>query len=353
MSVPNPLLADDAPIEVIDARELLSGSAPRRRGTAHLLRLDSGRVLLLYTIRRPQPTGLTGALMITRSDDEGATWEEPYPLLAMPGANAYAMSLSRIRDDRLRISLGRVTVDRSLGGDEPFSDWWSGEVELRDGGESWSAPGPELKLFPYWTEMYGPSNPHRVTDGRLLWIAIGTVGRDEGWRVGVTVTDAEGSAYGPVTVVAAAPDRNFADSDMARLRDGRFVAVMREMATRHAYMAFSDDEGATWSEPELAGFRGSNIRLQPLRDGSVLCAYREEDPERYGVSVSVSDDGRSWRWVGQLYRAGPDVRHEPTLYCGYPAFARLGNGDLLCVLHTYVDDAGRAAMHQLRIRDRT
>ena len=118
-------------------------------------------------------------------------------------------------------------------------------------------------------------------------------------------------------------------------------------------MAFSDDEGATWSEPEPTGFRGANIRLQPLRDGSVLCAYRDEDPQRHGVSVSVSEDGRSWRWVGQLYRAGPDARHEPTLYCGYPAFARLADGDLLCVLHTYVDDAGRADLHQLRIRDQT
>jgi hypothetical protein len=262
------------------------------------------------------------------------------------------MSFVPIRD-RLRLSLGYVTVDRSLGGDEPFSDWWSGEVESRDGGESWSTPGPQLTLFPYWTEMYGPSNPHPLADGRLLWIAIGTVGRDEGWRVGVTATDADGSAYGAVTVVAAAADRNFADADLARLDDGRFVAVMREMVTRQAFLSFSSDEGATWSEPEPAGFMGANIHLLRLNDGSLLCAYRDEDPDRRGVSVSVSRDGRSWRFVGQLYRGGPDARHEPTMYCGYPTFARLGNGDLLCVLHTYVDDAGRGDLHQLRIRDRT
>jgi hypothetical protein len=263
------------------------------------------------------------------------------------------MGLFRIREDLLRFSLGRVRVDRSLGGDEPFSDWWSGESESRDGGETWSAPGPELKLFPYWTELYGPSNPHRLADGRLLWVAMGTTGRDEGWRVGVSITDADGSSYGPITLIAAAPDRNFADSDLGRLRDGRFVAVMREMVTRQAFVSLSADEGATWSEPEPAGFRGANIHLVRLNDGTLLCAYRDEDPDRWGVSLSVSEDGRAWRWVGQLYRGDATSRHEPTMFCGYPAFARLSRDELLCVLHTYVDDDGRGDLHLLQLRDRT
>ncbi len=296
---------------------------------------------------------MSGALMLTRSDDDGRTWDEPYPMLAMPGWNALAMGLFKIRDDLLRFSLGRVLVDRSLGGDEPFSDWWSGEVESRDGGESWSAPGPELTLFPYWTELYGPTNPHPLADGRLLWVAMGTTGRDAGWQVGVTITDADGSAYGPITTVAAAPDRNFADSDLGRLRDGRFVAVMREMVTRQTHLSFSDDEGSTWSEPDLAGFQGSNIALFRLNDGTLLCGYRDEDPARWGVSLSVSDDGRTWRWIGQLYRGDANSRHEPTMYCGYPAFARLSQNELLCALHTYVDHDGRGDLQLFRLRDRT
>ena len=124
---PNPLLEPDAPLEVLEARVILSSPEPRRRGTAHLLRLDSGRILLAYTLRRPQTTGMSGALMLTRSDDDGRTWDEPYPMLAMPGWNALAMGLFKIRDDLLRFSLGRVLVDRSLGGDEPFRTGGAGK----------------------------------------------------------------------------------------------------------------------------------------------------------------------------------------------------------------------------------
>ena len=296
---PNPLLPADSPLEVIDARVVFRGDAVRRRGTANMVRLDSGQLLLSFTVRRPQRAGMVGALVLTRSDDGGRTWEEPFPVLATPGWNAYAMGLFRIRDDLIRFSLGRVRVDGSLGGDEPFADWWSGEVESRDGGETWSAPGPELTLFPYWTELYGPSNPHRLADGALLWIATGTTGRDAGWSVGVTRTDAEGSSYGPIKLIASDPEHNFADPDMGRLRDGRFVATLREMVTRHTFITISADEGASWSAPVMAGFRGSNHRLVPLNDGSLLAAYRDEDPAHYGVSLSVTHDGVVWRPAGR------------------------------------------------------
>ena len=128
---------------------------------------------------------------------------------------------------------------------------------------------------------------------------------------------------------------------------------MREMVTRQTHLALSTDEGATWSAPELAGFQGSNITLVRLNDGTLLCAYRDEDPARWGVSLSVSEDGTAWRWIGQLYRGDANSRHEPTMYCGYPAFTRLSQGELLCVLHTYVDDAGRGDLQLIRLRDRT
>ena len=351
---PNPLLPADSPLEVIDARVLFRGEAPRRRGTANLVRLDTGRLLLAFTIRRPQAQGMAGSLLLTRSEDDGRTWDEPIAMLAYPSWNCNAFGLFRIRDDLLRLSLGRVRVDRSLGGDEPFAGWWTGESHSLDGGDSWSDPGPEVRLFPHWTELYGPSNPHPLTNGELLWIATGTVGRDEQWQVGVSRTNADGSSgYGPITLIAAAADRNFADPDMARLPDGRFVATIREMVTRQTFLAESADEGRTWSAPVPAPFRGANHCLVRLNSGALLVAYREEDPARRGVSLSVTEDGRDWRFAGQLYRGGPDSLHEPTMYCGYPAFARISEDELLCVLHTYVDAAGHGDLHLLRLRDRT
>ena len=158
--------------------------------------------------------------------------------------------------------------------------------------------------------------------------------------------------FGPITLIGAAPDRNFADLDLARLPDGRFLAVMREMVTRQSHQAWSADEGATWTPVQPTGFRGSNTKLFRLRNGSIACAYRDEDPDRRGVSLSVTDDGgEHWRFAGQLYAAGPDARHLPGSVCGYPDVVDLGDGRLAAVLHTYPDDAGRMDIQLLFLRD--
>ena len=49
-----------------------------------------------------------------------------------------------------------------------------------------------MTVFPGWTEFYGASNPHPLSDGRLLWAVQGTQDRDEDWRVGVSFTDSRG-----------------------------------------------------------------------------------------------------------------------------------------------------------------
>jgi hypothetical protein len=160
--------------------------------------------------------------------------------------------------------------------------------------------------------------------------------------------------FTPPVIIAAAPDRNFSDLDLIRLADGRFLAVIREHVTRQSFAAQSADEGRTWSAIRPTGFKGANIKLFPLRSGAVLCAYRDEDPGRRGISCSVSEDGgATWRFVGQLYAPGRRVVHRPGVLCGYPDLIALGEREIACVLHTYPDADGRVDMHFLRLRDRS
>ena len=174
------------------------------------------------------------------------------------------------------------------------------------------------------------------------------------WQSGVFWTDADGRDLSPVTLIAAAPDRNFADTDLVRLPDGRFLAVIREMVTRRSHQAWSADEGRTWTPVRETGFRGSNHKLFRLRSGAVVCAYRDEDPAFRGVSVSVTDDGgETWQFAGQLYAGGPNARHVPGSVCGYPDVTALPDGRLAAVLHTYPDDDGRVDLHFLVLRDKS
>lgn len=355
MGNPTPRLDPDGPLAVRSARTLFGGAPVGRRSAASVVRIESsGRLLMCFSEVSGAALRNQAALMISASEDDGETWSAPLPVFAYPGWFCLAMGgLARVADDNVKLMLGRIFIDLSLGGTEPMTGWWVASATTRDGGTSWSDPSPEIRLFPHWTELYGASNPHLLSDGRLLWAVMGTRGRDVGWHAGVSLSDASGDVFEPPTIIATAEGRDYSDIDVARLDDGRFLAVIREHQTRQSVQSHSEDEGATWSPVRPTPFMGSNIKLFRLRSGAIACAYRDEDPALRGVSLSVtSDGGATWQFAGQLYAAGSDAQHEPGSVCGYPDLVALANGEIGAVLHTYPTVDG-IELQWLTLEDRT
>jgi hypothetical protein len=355
MGNPTVRLAPDGPLELVSARTLFDPPPVRRRSAASVVRLESsGRLLMCFSEIAGGSLRNQAALMVTHSDDDGETWADPVPVYAYPGWFCLAMGgLARVADDNVKLLLGRIFIDLSLGGTEPMTGWWLASSTTRDAGASWSEPSPEIRLFPHWTELYGASNPHPLSDGRLLWATMGTLGRDEGWHAGVTFSDPDGDHFEPPTIIAREDGRDYSDIDLVRLRDGRFLAVVREHKTRQSVFSHSDDEGRSWSPIRPTPFLGSNIKLFQLRSGAVVCAYRDEDPDRRGVSASITHDGgATWAFLGQLYAAPSDSLHEAGSVCGYPDLVSLGNDEIGAVLHTYPTEDG-IELHWLRLRDRS
>jgi hypothetical protein len=352
---PNHRLLADSPIEVVAARTLFRTTAVRQHNVGSLVRLATGCILLAFRAGTGPVRRNDGVVMVTHSDDDGETWADPAPLYAQPGWDCLSMGgLARLSDDLIRLIVGRIKLDFALGGPEPISDWYVCALDSRDGGRTWSEPGPEIRLFPCWTELYGTSNPHLLPDGRFLWACMGTLGRDTGWQAGVAFTGPRGDDFSPPTIFAAAPNRDFADLDVVRLADGHFLAVVREFVTKDSVSAHSHDDGRTWSPIRPTGFKAANIKLQRLRSGALLCVYRDEDPARPGVSCSVSDDGgETWRFCGQLYVAGADTTDAPGSPCGYPDIVSLDHDRLLCTLHTYPDPDGHVDLHLFQLADRS
>ena len=337
----------------MSARTLFTGEPIRRRNAATVTRVGSiGRLLMLFSQVAGRARSSTAALMLTTSDDGGDSWSEPIPLYAHPGWFCLSIGgLARIRDDLIKVFLGRFQLDLTLGGTEPMTGWHVASTLSRDAGDTWSEPGAEIRLFPAWTEFYGASNPHQVSDGRLMWAVSGTDGRDVAWQSGVTFSDAEGSSFTPPTLIAKEPGRDYSDTDIVRLPDGRFLAVVREHQTRQSVFAHSADEGATWSALRPTPFKASNPKLYRLRSGAVVCAYRDEDPDLRGVSASLTEDGgETWRFLGQLYAADTAAEHEPGSVCGYPDLVSLGGDAVGAVLHAYPTKDG-VQLHWLRLRD--
>lgn len=353
MGTPTPRLADDSPLELIAARSLFDTAPIGRRSAASVVRIEStGRLLMCFSHVVGPALRNQAALMVSHSDDDGETWSDPEAVYAYPRWFSLAMGgLARIADDNVKLLLGRIFIDLTLGGTEPMTGWWAASATTRDGGDSWSEPSPEIRLFPHWTELYGASNPHRLTDGRLLWAVMGTTGRDVGWHAGVSVSDPDGEKLEPPTIIAQADGLDYSDIDVVRLTDGRFLAVIREHRTRQSVWSTSADEGATWTPIRPTAFKGSNIKLFRLRSGQIACAYRDEDPAQRGVSISLTGDaGESWTSLGQLYAAGPEALHEPGSVCGYPDLVGLGSDEIGVILHSYPAADG-THLHWLRLRD--
>ena len=355
MAQPTPILHPAGPLELVSARTLFEQRPIGRRSAASVVRIEAtGRLLMCFSEIAGRALRNQAALMVTQSDDDGATWSEPLPVFAYPGWFCMSMGgLARVDDSNIKLLVARILIDPSIGGTEPMTGWWVASSTTTDGGETWSEPSPEIRLFPEWTELYGASNPHPLSDGRLLWAVMGTLGRDVGWHAGVSVSDSRGDDIGPPTIIAQEDGLDYSDIDVVRLADGRFLAVIREHKTRQSVWSTSADEGATWSPIRPTPFKGSNIKLYRLRSGAVVCAYRDEEPDRRGVSISLTEDGgETWTAHGQLYAAGPEALHEPGSVCGYPDLVELGGGEIGAVLHSYPTTDG-IQLHWLRLRDRS
>jgi hypothetical protein len=358
MAAPTPRLLPDSPIEVISSEALFRGPSRHQRSCGSLIRLESGRVLMSFRYGSGPKRANDGSVMITHSDDNGVTWEEPLPVYAKPGSDAIPMGgLAYFSDDLIKLVLGHITYDASLGGEEPISDWLIAMTESRDGGKSWGPIQPEIRLFPHWTEMYGTSNPHLLSDGSYMFAVMGTLGRDTGWHSGVSFSSDFGETLSPPVIIAQEPERDYSDIDIVRLDDGRFLAVVREHLTRISVFSHSSDEGKTWTPIRPTGFKGANFKLLKLRSGAILATYRDGGGARHGVSCSITrDGGETWEFVGQLYVADPDtddVTSAMGVPCGYPDMIYTGEREILGVLHTFADRDGHVDLHLFQLRDLT
>lgn len=172
--------------------------------------------------------------------------------------------------------------------------------------------------------------------------------------MGLTWTDERGAHYTPPTIIASDPTLAYSDGDIVRLNNGKLLCVLREHSVGGTFTSISDDNGATWSHLRDPGFVGASFKLDQLDSGVITCFYRDEDPARRGVSLSISEDsGESWEWVGQLYDAPDDAKHLPGYFGGGPDMVSLGNGNYAAVVHSYEDDDGEMCIHFMTLRERS
>lgn len=334
----------------ITGRVLITGGPPlRRRYGTSVRRLANGDLLANFHESAGQALLNDGATVIVRSRDNGQTWDHPVPLFAVPGFDCGPAGGVKVLPDGT-VLLVTTKMQRKHNPDTTYGlEMYPTETYITrstDHGYSWGELERIDGYWPFFTEMYGTADPLDLGDGRLLFCMQGTRQKGGiGWESSVVTTTDGARTFSKPVIIATSPEIDFNDAALARLPDGRILAMIRsEQAPFHAYRSYSADNGATWTAPEQSGILGSTLCLQQLRGGAIVCFYRDRVPERPGVSVAISTDaGLTWAFAGQIYEAD-------NWFCGYPSVVSISDDTYLCVYFGAIVD-GNSQIEGVFFRD--
>ncbi len=312
-----------------------------------LARTSGGDLLVLFT-RSEEHLGPDGAILLSRSTDNGKTWLRPVVVIDSP-IDDRESGITTLRDGRIlgyfwstfhtkasyenlpANAYRRDVLDRWIATveqpeyrkGEKSSGAWS--AVSSDGGRTWSV------LARGFDSVHGGIE---LSTGGLLLASYRTTPDS----IVVHMAD---SATGPWRYIASfaspRPDSlSFGEPHLLQLPSGRVIMMIR--ATTHPYNdqdprcvlweSYSDDNGTTWVTSFATSLWGFPPHLALLSDGRVLCTYGYRRPP-YGQRACLSSDGVNWNLREELI-----LRDDaPNGDLGYPASIELEPGVILTVYY--------------------
>lgn len=173
--------------------------------------------------------------------------------------------------------------------------WSTSRIELQtslDRGRIWSPP--QVLTGPIGSNVRSP--PIRTADGKLLLPAY-----DNLWQRALFFEDASDTVDSPDWRLLASLGpyvfKPTIQPALARLGDGRLVALMRTTKAGSLLATSSEDGGRSWSTAYTTGIpsAGAPAALTGLTGGRLLLVFNDSSRSRLDLSATVStDDGRSW-----------------------------------------------------------
>lgn len=230
-----------------------------------------------------------GRLCMMRSKDQGSTWSKPCTLLDLEGDDRDP-SLMQTRKGTVICNFIKYYGRRNVSATHEV--WVTRSL---DQGQTWEEPRQAPQVFPATTATSSPVIEladgtllmpvyGRDTESKLPENKPGK--RD---RAAILRSTDDGKSWGQPAMVDSAPECHLQEPALASLNHGRLVCVMRPTMTQ----AFSTDDGRTWTKPEKLPYRGDSPYLLPIRDGVLLCAYRSKVGEETSVIIST-DEAKTW-----------------------------------------------------------
>ncbi len=368
-----------SPIRVLDSGYVFRNPKPhvfsRHAYFPTVCQLDNGELLCGMDIGEAfESPGMRS--YVCRSEDTGKTWSNPEQIFE-PDTSQNQVSttcrIGRLDSDELigwTCLFGRVHADEGLANPDNGGFCPTDFATLRstDGGKTWSPP-QRVTLPVDWKQFETCSPPIQVTENRLLVFSSPWAtweGTQSPWgHSGVAFSsDDRGQTWSDMVTVFNGESNHLTgfEQAMTALGDGRIVVVawtidLQTQASQNNRIAFSSDQGRTFSEPIEIPVHGETCRLLAIENDLVLAVYRRFDQPGLWAQLAKIE-GESWtpladqilwggRVVGRDGDTGNAISSMTGLKFGCPAIIRLNNGDVFIVFWGVED--GVSSIHWIKL----
>lgn len=257
--------------------------------------------------------------VVTGSEGEDADHRTGNPVLFQP------------REPGAPLLLFYKVVPRVDGG---ARNWWGLMTRSDDGGRTWAEPwklgtDPKLGSSPF---LLGPvkNKPIQLADGTIV---CPSSTEHDGWRVHFELTRDFGKTWEVIGPIGDAKNFNAIQPSLLTYPDGRWQVLCRSKEGVIA-QSWSEDEGKTWSPVTATHLPNPNSGTDAvtLTNGRQLLVYNHtlkhapKPSNRNILNVAISEDGKKWNPVLTLEQSEGEY--------SYPAVIQTSDG-LVHITYTW------------------
>jgi hypothetical protein len=281
------------------------------------------------------PSG--GRALLMRSNDFGRTWTQPLTLVNTPGDDRHPV-ITELADGTL--VCGFFALDNWYGYDAPPPGRHKNSrvfsIRSTDGGNTWSAPLELPSPFVYYDRMC--SDLILLPNGSLLFPTYGMDKWGEPTELGLYRSDDGAKSWHFVSRLKSSV-KEIDEPAVCLAEDNTLVMIARP----DGEVAFSKDEGVTWTKPESLGIKVVAPNLIKLKNGLLVCIFGRD-----AIEVMWSEDnGHTW--------IVPAANHafmiDDSVYC-YANGCELPDGSIYIVYYDPKGTQTRTAIWGVRIKIR-